>query len=154
MHSFYKMKIDKYALRSEESYTIFEFISMGSKGDVQKLVHFQKTNEPGLYNLAFGDRNHETGELDDLIKTNNGDSEKVLATVVAALYAFFSKYPEAQVYATGSTLSRTRLYRRGITKYYEEMVIDFQLFGQIGNEFHIFEVGKDYSGFLVHRKNS
>lgn len=122
------MKINKYALRSDGSYTVFEFISMGPKGDVHKLVHFQKTNEPGLYNLAFGDWNQETGELDDLAKTNNGDSEQVLATVVAALYAFFSKHPEALVYATGSTPSRTRLYRRGITKYYNEMVIDFQLF--------------------------
>lgn len=146
------MKTNKYALRSEESYTVFEFISMGPKGDVHKLVHFQKTNESGLYNLAFGDKNHETGELDDLAKTNNGDSEQVLATVVAALYAFFSKHPEALVYATGSTASRTRLYRRGITKFYDEMVIDFQVFGQIGNEFHIFEVGKDYTGFLAQRK--
>ena len=146
------MKIDKYPLRSEGSYTVFEFISAGSKGFVHKLVHFQKTNEPGLYNLAFGDKNLETGELDDLAKTNNGDSEKVLATVVAALYAFFSKYPEAQVYATGSTISRTRLYRRGITKHYNEMVIDFQLFGQVGNEFHVFETGKDYTGFLAQRK--
>jgi hypothetical protein len=148
------MKVDKYPLRSEGSYTVFEFISAGSKGFVHKLVHFQKTDEPGLYNLAFGDKNQETGELDDLAKTNNGDSEKVLGTVVAALYVFFSKHPEAQVYATGSTVSRTRLYRRGITKYYEEMIIDFQLFGQVGNEFHVFEVGKDYSGFLAQRKIS
>jgi hypothetical protein len=147
------MKNDKYALRSEGSYTVFEFISSGPKGDVWKLVHFQKTNEPDLYNLAFGDKS-ETGELDDLVKTNNGDSEKVLSTVVAALYAFFSKHPEALVYATGSTISRTRLYRRGITKYYNEMVIDFQLFGQIGNEFHLFEKGKDYTGFLAQRKIS
>jgi hypothetical protein len=148
------MKIDKYALRSEGSFTVFEFISAGSKGFVHKLVHFQKTDEPGLYNLAFGDKNHETGELDDLAKTNNGDSEKVLATVVAALYAFFSKYPDAQVYATGSTVSRTRLYRRGITKHYNEMVIDFQVFGKIGNEFHVFEINKDYTGFLAQRKKS
>ncbi|OQP58171.1 hypothetical protein A3860_07555 [Niastella vici] len=148
------MKTDKYPLRSEESYTVFEFISWGPKGFVHKLVHFQKTDAPGLYNLAFGDKNHETGELDDLAKTNNGDSEKVLATVVAALYAFFTKHPEALVYATGSTTSRTRLYRRGITKYYDEMVIDFQVFGQVGNEFHLFETGKDYSGFLAQRKKT
>jgi hypothetical protein len=146
------MKIDKYALRSEGSFTVFEFISVGPKGAVRKLIHFQKANEPGLYNLAFGDKNHETGELDDLVKTNNGDSEKVLATVVAALYAFFSKHPEALVYATGSTISRTRLYRRGITKYYNEMAADIQLFGEIGDEFHVFEIGKDYTGFLVQRK--
>lgn len=145
------MKINKYALKSEDSFTVFEFISEGHKGPVRKLIHFQKTNEPGLYNLAFGDKNHE-GDIDDLAITNNGDSEKVLATVVSALYAFFDKHPKAFVYATGSTVSRTRLYRRGITKFYSEMIADFQLFGQIGDDFHEFEIGKDYMGFLVQRK--
>ena len=145
------MKINKYALKAEGSFTVFEFISEGPKGAVRKLIHFQKTNEPGLYNLAFGDRNHE-GDIDDLAVTNNGDSEMVLATVVAALYAFFDKHPEAFVYATGSTISRTRLYRRGITRFYSEMIVDFQLFGQIGDDFYEFESGKDYKGFLVQRK--
>jgi hypothetical protein len=151
------MKIDKYALKSESSFTVFEFISDGPKGAVRKLIHFQHTNEPDLYNLAFGDRDHITGEMDDLAITNNGDSEKVLATVVAAVYAFLDKHPEAFVYATGSTISRTRLYRRGIyrrgiTKFYAELVADFQLFGQIGDNFYEFEIGKDYKGFLAQRK--
>lgn len=146
------MKIDKYHLKSEANLTVFEFISEGSKGTIRKLIHFQQTNEPGLYNLAFGDKNHETGEIDDLAISNNGDSEKVLATVVAALYAFFDKHPDAFVYATGSTVSRTRLYRMGITKYYGEITSDFQLFGQIGDEFHEFEIGKEYDGFLAQRK--
>jgi hypothetical protein len=145
------MKINKYSLKSECSFTVFEFISEGPNGAVRKLIHFQKTNEPGLYNLAFGDKNHE-GDIDDLAITNNGDSEKVLATVVSALYVFFDKHPEAFVYATGSTVSRTRLYRRGITKFYSEMTTDFQLFGQIGDDFYEFETGKDYTGFLAQRK--
>ena len=77
----------------------------------------------------------QTGELDDLAVSNNSDTEKVLATVVSALYAFFDKHPEAFVYATGSTLARTRLYRLGISKYFEELAADFQLYGQIGDDF-------------------
>lgn len=84
--------------------------------------------------------------------SNNGDSEKVLATIVAALYAFFDKYPGAFVYATGSTKARTRLYRIGITRFYKEMIQDFVLYGQVGDEFHEFEIGKDYTGFLTQRK--
>jgi hypothetical protein len=78
--------------------------------------------------------------------------EKVLATVVSAVYAFFDKHPDAMVYATGSTQARTRLYRIGITKFYEEMNKDFYLFGQIGDNFYYFEAGKDYQGFLTQRK--
>jgi hypothetical protein len=145
------MKTEKYPLKAEKSLNTFEFISEGPKGTIRKLIQFQETNEPNLYNLAFGDKVGET-EIDDLAISNNGDSEKVLATVVAALYAFFDKHPTAFVYATGSTKARTRLYRMGITKYYDEMIEDFYLYGQIDDEFPIFEIGKEYDGFLAQRK--
>ncbi len=93
-----------------------------------------------------------TGGLNDLAVTNNGDTEKVLATVVAALYTFMARYPFAFVYATGSTEARTRLYRMGITRFYKEMQVDFLLYGQIGDDFPEFELGTEYSGFLVERK--
>ena len=53
---------------------------------------------------------------------------------------------------TGSTASRTRLYRMGITKFYEEIIYDFHLFGQIGDDYYEFEIGKEYNGFLVLKK--
>ena len=88
------MKVEKYHLKSDNTLTYFEFISVGSKGAVRKMIEFQTTTTPGLYNLAFGDKDPVTGELDDLAITNNSDTEKVLGTVVAALYAFFDKNPE------------------------------------------------------------
>jgi hypothetical protein len=146
------MKVEKYALKAERTLTVFEFISEGPNGNIRKLIQFQETNEPQLFNLAFGDKDLYTGEIDDLAISNNGDSEKVLATVVAALYAFFDKYPDAFVYATGSNAARTRLYRMGITRFYKEAIEDFILYGQVGDEFHTFETGRDYDGFLVQRK--
>lgn len=47
------------------------------------------TFKPGLYNLAFGDKHTVSGEIDNLAITNNDDTDKVLATVVAALYVIF-----------------------------------------------------------------
>ena len=146
------MKLERYQLKSEGNFTIFEFVSEGPNGAIKKLIQFQETNEPNLFNLAFGDKNTETGELDDLVVSNNGDSEKVLSTVVAALYVFFDKYPEAFVYATGSTKPRTRLYRMGISKFYNEMVEDFYLYGQIGDDYFEFETEINYDGFLAQRK--
>ena len=87
------MKIDKYSLKAESSLTVFEFVSEGQNGLIRKLIQFQETNQPDVYNLAFGDKNADTGEIDDLVVSNNGDTDKVLATVVAALYAFFDKPP-------------------------------------------------------------
>ena len=146
------MKVDKYSIKAESNYTVFEFVSEGPKGSIRKLIQFQETNEHNLYNLAFGDKNIETGQLDDLVISNNGDSEKVLATVISALYAFFDNQPKAFVYATGSTDARTRLYRMGITKFYGEVLEDFYLYGQEGDDFYEFEIGKEYKGFLAERK--
>ena len=146
------MKVEKYQLKSERNLTTFEFISEGPKGLIRKKIQFQLTSTPNLYNLAFGDTNQETGEIDDLVVSNNADSEKVLATVVSALYAFFDKHPSAYVYATGSSHARTRLYRIGISKFYGQMLLDFYLYGQVGDDFFDFEIGRDYVGFLVQRK--
>jgi len=56
----------------------------------------------------------KTGEIDDTVVSNNGDSEQVLATVVSAVYAFTEKQDDVWVYATGSNSTRTRLYQIGI----------------------------------------
>ena len=69
--------------------------------------------------------------------------KKVLGTVVSALYAFLSRNPEAIVYATGSTPARTRLYRIGITRFYDDIQNDFYLYGQIADKLFTFEIGKE-----------
>ncbi len=67
------MKVDKYFLRAESNFTIFEFISEGTRGNIRKLIQFQETNEKNLYNIAFGDKDEDTGEINDLAVSNNGD---------------------------------------------------------------------------------
>lgn len=146
------MHLAKYQLKSEEGFTRFEFISEGPKGAIRKLIEFQRTFDPNTYNLAFGDKNSLSGGMDDLAVTNNGDTEKVLATVVSAVHTFLDYHPEAYVYAQGSTKARTRLYRMGITRYYEEIQRDFHVYGRVGEDFVDFEVGTDYEGFLAQRK--
>lgn len=118
----------------------------------RKLIEFQETTNPDVFNLAFGDFNPETQEIDDLSVSDNGDTEKVLATVIKAVYTFFYKYPDVFVYATGSTKARTRLYRMGITRFYDDMNKDFYLYGQIGDDFVEFKAGTEYDGFLTQRK--
>ena len=95
-----------------------------------------------------------TGEIDDLAVSNNGDSEKVLATVAGALYAFCDHYPEAWIFITGSTRSRTRLYKMGMTKYFDDIKDDFDIFGQIGENWESFKKGKEYVAFLAQRKKT
>jgi hypothetical protein len=148
------MKLDRYELKAEKSLMVYEFISEGPKGKIAKLVQFGETNFKEFYNLAFGDKDLISGDIDDSIISNNGDSNKVLATVIATVFAFTDKHPDAWVYATGSTKSRTRLYRMGLTKYLAEIQEDFDLYGQKEGEWVFFEKGTEYEAFLVQRKNS
>ena len=146
------MKLDRYELKSDELLTTFDFLSEGPKGKIEKVVQFTLIYQDNLYNLAFGDRNYLTGLIDDKVVTDNGDSEKVLASVVAAIYSFCEKTPDALIYATGSTAARTRLYRMGINKYYEIVKEDFMIFGQTESEWEQYEKGKNYEAFVVQRK--
>ncbi len=146
------MKQPKYPLNAEQDLMIFKFVSEGTKGLIPKLIEFTETNLNGFYNLSLGDVDEKTGKINDKVVTNNNDTEKVLATVVGAVYAFTDKYPDAWVYATGSTESRTRLYRIGITKYLDEVKGDFNIFGEINDNWFPFEKGIKYEGFVVQRK--
>ena len=146
------MKLDRYELKSDDQFTTFDFLSEGPKGKILKLVQFSLVDQNELYNLAFGDLNPFTGDIDDRIVTDNGDSEKVLATVVAAVYAFCDKFPRAWIYATGSTAARTRLYRMGISKYYDIVQTDFKIFGQKQNEWERYNKGENYEAFVIQRK--
>ena len=147
------MNLPRYELKAEKSLMVFEFVSEGPKGQIPKLIKYSETNLKGLYNLAFGDKDQTTGDINDTIVSNNGDSEKVLATVVATVYAFTDKHPDYMIYATGSTKARTRLYRMGITKYMTEIENDFEVYGLKNGEWEFFEKEVDYEAFLAKRKN-
>ncbi|SHN50447.1 hypothetical protein SAMN05444395_101163 [Flavobacterium fryxellicola] len=111
-------------------------------------------NIKGYFNVAFGDLDLKTREINDGVITNNGDATKVLATVVSTVYAFTGRYPDAHIFATGSSEARTRLYRMGITNNLEELKNDFYVYRfKVDESFESFSVGEDYLGFLITRKN-
>ena len=146
------MKLPAYELKSSDNFTTFGFVSIGIKGDIPKLIQFSTTNYKDVFNLAFGDKDTKTGNFDDTIITNNGDSEKVLATVVRCVYAFTHKNPEAWIYASGSTKARTRLYRMGLNRFLDEARKDFEVYGQINDQWEKFSNNVDYEAFFVKRK--
>lgn len=115
------------------------------------MVLYQETSFSGIYNLGFGDLNPETGEIDDIVVSDNGDEEVVLSTVVATIHMFFDKHPKAQVYLSGSTKSRTRLYRIAINKYYELFSSRFEIMGELETDFERFIKNKEYTyeGYLI-----
>ena len=148
------MLMPQYEFKTDETLTVFEFISLGNKGKITKIVQFFTVSD-NFYNLGFGDKDEATGEISDLIVSNNGDSRKVLATVAASVAVFTDKYPNALIYATGSTDARTRLYRIGITNNLDEILKDFEVFGEVCGQsgtFQEFRKSVKYQGFLVKRR--
>jgi hypothetical protein len=76
----------------------------------------------------------------------------VLATVAAAIHDFTVQYHNAWVIAKGSTPSRTRLYRIGITNHWKEISANFEVFGLTNEQWELFEQRKNYEAFLIRRK--
>ena len=145
---------DRYDVKTAPDLTSFEFDSVGPKGTVSKVVRYTEINLRSFYNLGFGDKDELTGFVSDLTVTNNNDSQKVLATVAATLYAFTEAYPGATVIATGSTEARTRLYRMGIANNLETIELDFEVLGLTAeSEWEPFRKNTTHGAFLVTRKS-
>ncbi|SEJ14604.1 hypothetical protein SAMN05216327_106324 [Dyadobacter sp. SG02] len=147
------MHYDQYEITKGETAMTYEFVSQGPKGSIKKVVIYSPRALDNVFNLGFGDKNEETGQLDDCVATNNGDSVKVLATVASTVYLFTNLFPNALIAATGSTPSRTRLYRAVISNNLETIKQDFEVFGLLGDEWETFCTDKDYQAFLIRRKN-
>lgn len=87
----------------------FQFTSVGKK-PIVKCVVYHRTNIPGFYNLAMGGLLPD-GKLDVEVVSDNGDRNKILATVIQPLFTFLEAHPTDFVFFTGSTPTRTRLYQ-------------------------------------------
>jgi hypothetical protein len=143
---------DRYEVLIDDTVSLFEFISEGKRGEIKKVVRYSETNLKGMYNLGFGDYDEGTGLINDKIVTDNGDSEKVLATVAATVWAFIESYPKAYIILIGSTPARTRLYRMGIAKYLDKISEDFEVQGLQNSSWKKFVPNGNYTAFLIKRK--
>ena len=143
---------DYYEIETSPDFQTFEFRSIGPKGSIIKVIRYAEINVKNYFNLGFGDKDPITGFISDLSITNNKDSKKVLSTVAATLYAFTNNYPSATIIATGSTETRTRLYRMGITNNLEDIEKDFIIMGLTETDWEPFKKNITYSAFLVRRK--
>jgi hypothetical protein len=149
------MDLEKYRIAASDSFLDFEFVSEGPKGKIRKVVRYSPQNANGItyFHLGFGDLNPDTGMIDDLAITNNADRDKVLATVAASVLKFTEHFPDALVYATGSTSARTRLYQIGISANLQSIEPILDVFGFVSETgWQPFQKGIHYLAFLVKRK--
>ena len=149
------MNLERYNYKSSPDHKEYIFFSEGPKGRIRKVVRFQRfTSDVGdMFNLAFGDWEERTKRMNDSSRSNNGDVDKVLATVADIVLDFTTKYPNAEIFASG-TPSRLRLYRLNITRQLLPLYIFFDIFGLTeDNVIEPFIRNKDYNAFTVKRRN-
>ena len=126
----------------------YVFESIGKKGIILKVVKFVEL-QGNIYNLGFGDFDPNTNQVDDIVVTDNGDTVKVLATIVSIVIDFLSKNPTSFVFFEGSTESRTRLYQIAINLYYNEFIKMFEMYGLNNGQPESFQKNKSYESFLI-----
>ncbi len=105
------MNAEKYEYTADQDKLLYVFFSEGKKGVITKVVIYEKI-APNHYNLAFGDYDSVTDNISDKSVSNNGDTIKVLATVIQTMRDFFVERPHALIDIQGSTPLRTKLYQK------------------------------------------
>ncbi|MDX2305954.1 MAG: hypothetical protein NW226_24305 [Microscillaceae bacterium] len=149
------MNRDKYKYSSDNQHLIFSFFSIGKQGVITKVVVYEEI-EDGMYNLAFGDYNYLIGEIDDKAISNNGDTIKVLATVIETIKDFFVYKPESVIFIQGSTSNRTKLYAKIIRDNLSEIETEYQILAleTESTSLDIPDFKKEYSKFVILKKQN
>ncbi|HWK05802.1 MAG TPA: hypothetical protein VNS58_19310 [Puia sp.] len=145
------MKYPRYPVEASDDLYMYDFYSEGLRGRIKKTIIYSRIEE-NLFNLGFGDWNEELKDLDDSSRSNNGDRDKVLATVAFTALDFTDKFPDARIFVEGSTSARTRLYQMGIGDNLLEINEKFEVKGFINDQWEVFQRGRNYEAFLIKRK--
>ena len=156
------MNYDHYHnLSFTEDYHLFLFYSEGPKGRLRKLVAYTPLkNLPDGYNLGFGTlKINEEGKeyLDGDEISDNGDRNKILATIALTAFTFIDNYPNKKIYLTGSDKVRTRLYQMAINHAFDILSEKFIIYGNTSINRHEYNLqplnkGTNYTGFLAERR--
>lgn len=135
----------------KDGYEVFEFFSIGNRGVALKRIAFILTDQEPVYNLVFGDINAE-GEIDDEVISDNGDRNKILATVIYVVNIYLDAHPKRIIFFTGSTEARIRLYRIVISVNYTDFSKKFDIYCQTETGIVPFKKNIKTKGFLVCKK--
>lgn len=148
------MQLEIYPFIKRHETYYYEFYSGGPKGRLKKVVEFYRVQgyEQKVFNLSFGDWNENTNHICDDVISNNADRDKVLATVAATVMEFIRDHPEAIIFVTGSTASRTRLYQMGIGRIWDEINQLFEIQGYLDDIWQPFQKAVNYNAFLLKAK--
>ena len=149
--SFYKKCTQ---LKALPDFSVFQFISQGIAGSTTRQVRFINQREPNIYNLELGDldpQSQQSGSISD-----NGDMNKVIATLMLIIELYTERYPMRTVRLKGNTKEKARLYRIALDIHVNHLLPLFDI-GLEEEKHHFFQKFRgreplDNIAFLLKRK--
>lgn len=147
------MNQEHYEFRTTKDSLWFDFYSVGPQSTVKKIVVYSPFPEVSdLFNLTLAD-SFPDGSISDTNVTDNGDMEKVLATVIQTAFRFFAKNPTKRIYIEGSTPARTRLYGAVVARELTMIQENFDVYGVSNDRLVPFVKNHRYAAFVIALKN-
>lgn len=98
------------------------------------------------------DLNSLSGKMDFSAISDNGDTQKILATIYFAIFDFTNEYPQSNVIFFGNSTARNRLYRMAINHELKEISKTFDILGLWNDSWIPFLLNKNYNAFWISRK--
>lgn len=156
------MKQQPYEINSTEDLSTYVFVSSGRRGDIFKVVQFTHLlieASPNRYNIALGDWVQDKVDAENI--TNNGDIKKVMMTVGAIILYYTNHFPEREIFVSGSTRERSRLYQMLVSNNLKEIEVNFKVYGirylkdrsvELARYAESFKKNETYGAILVIRK--
>lgn len=137
---------------SEEYY--YTFMSIGDKGNIQKVVAFQPMNLL-LYNVALLDYDSASGEFSDDSASNNYDLGMVFATIFQIVEDFLSNNVHYSVYIKANTEIKNKLYYRIIKNNLKALETKYLILGVRNDDIENFDSTNktQYEAFIIRLKS-
>jgi len=146
---------ERYDYVRKRTYKEYYFYSEGPKGQIRKIVRFYlMSHNPPIYNLVLGDWSEKLNDIDSNAVSNNGDTDKIFATIAAIVVDFTDIFWNAAIHIEGNSPARTRRYQIGINKFMHEIEKTFNAYGVIGDRLEPFRKNVSYDAFVFERKES
>lgn len=128
----------------------YEFVSIGKRKQITKIVLFTETHLDKIYNLALFDC-LEDGSVSAYVDSGNGDERLVFATIIKIIEHFLTIKPDCLIIFRGNDDRRHRLFRIVITTVLSDLSKTFQVYGIVRDRSLRFKPNKLYDSYMIRK---
>ena len=142
------MDLEFYPFYADDDRLYFSFLSVSPERTIQKAIIFTPLSAHRIFNLALVDVLPDGSFCDQTI-SNNGDLEKIMATVIQCIAQFFESYTQADIYLQANTPAKNRLYRIIISRELSRIKKYYEIYGINDSVTEPFQAGREYHHYII-----